>query len=32
MTVSALYNCLCILSVLFDHDVNILFSDMKTIK
>jgi len=32
MTVSTLYNYLSILSALFDHDVNILFSSMKIIK
>jgi len=32
MTVSALYNCLSILLALLDHDVNILFSSIKTIK
>jgi len=32
MTVLALYNRLSILSALFDHDVNVLFSSVKTIK
>jgi len=32
MTVSALYNCLSILVALLNHDVNILFSSIKTIK
>jgi len=32
MTVSTLYNCLSILLALLDHDMNILFSSIKTIK
>jgi len=32
MTLSTLFNCLSILPALLDHDVNILFSTIKTIK
>jgi len=32
MTVSTLYNCLSILPALLNHNVNILFSSIKTIK